>query len=41
MRQERRKNKVYVLPSEKRHKGKIPRGSRCDPDVFQQANERI
>lgn len=32
---------VYVLPSEERHKGKVLRGGSCDPDVFQQANERI
>lgn len=32
---------VYVLQSEERHEGKVLRGGSCDPDVFQQANERI
>lgn len=32
---------VDVLPSEERHKGNVLRGGSCDPDVFQQANERI
>lgn len=32
---------IYVLPSEERHKGKVLRSGSCDPDVFQQANERI
>lgn len=32
---------VYVLQSEERHKGKVLRHGSCDPDVFQQANERI
>lgn len=31
---------VYVLPNEERHVGKVLRGGSCDPDVFQQANER-
>lgn len=32
---------VYVLQSEERHEGKVLRRGSCDPDVFQQANERI
>lgn len=32
---------MYVLPSEKRHKVKVLRGDSCDPDVSQQANEKI